>query len=175
MPRKNAIWKREAWMKDAWLTAVVCLKAATSRKWRARPGGTERRWGGKEGRGAAGRVEGWMNITIIECDGKWRRRSLFSRCLTLKIKGKKEQRSSPGTPAGSRSEEFRERASGVLLEWQPQGAGRGMKNLHWRWMESYCSIRTVNNSGIQRLNRSFAHPAELHIRCFGSSALIHLK
>lgn len=148
MPRKNAIWKREAWMKDAWLTAVVCLKAVTSCKWRARPGGTERRWGEKEGRGAVGRMEGWMNITIIECDGEWQRQSLFSRCLTLRIKGKKEQRSSPGTLAGSRSEEFRERASEVLLEWKPQRAGRGIKNLHCRWMKRCCSIRTVNNSRI---------------------------
>lgn len=38
-----------------------------------------------------------MNITIIEDDGKWQRRSSFSRCLALQMKGKKEQRSSPET------------------------------------------------------------------------------
>lgn len=38
-----------------------------------------------------------MNITIIEYDGKWQRQTLFSRCLTLEIKGMEEQWSSPGT------------------------------------------------------------------------------
>lgn len=43
-----------------------------------------------------------MNITIIEDDGKWQRRRPFSRCLALKIKGKKEQWSSPETrPVGA--------------------------------------------------------------------------
>lgn len=86
-----------------------------------------------------------MNITIIECDGKWQRQSLFSRCLTLKIKGKKEQWFSPGTRPGSRSLEFRERAGEVLLLWKPQRAGRGIKNLHCRWMKRYCGICTINN------------------------------
>lgn len=93
-----------------------------------------------------------MSITIIERDGKWQRQSLFSRCLTLKIKGTKEQWSSPGTLTGIRSEELRERASEVLLEWKPQRAGRGIKNLHCRWMKRYFSICTINNYKIQRLS-----------------------
>lgn len=43
------------------------------------------------------RAESRINIRTIECDEEWQRQSLFSRCLALKIKGEKEEWSSPGT------------------------------------------------------------------------------
>lgn len=55
---------------------------------------------------------------MIECDGEWRTQSLFSRCLALKIKGKKEQWSSPGTCSEEVEEEVGNRKRGK------QGASR---------------------------------------------------
>lgn len=75
-------------------------------------------------------------------------------------KRKKEQPSSPGTPAGSRSEEFRKgKSSSSVMEATKSRQAELLKT---------CSFCSINNDQIQHLMDSFADGAKLHIRHFGS-------